>query len=172
MERSDRITIEPGKRGGKPCIRGLRITVDDVLGHLAAGMTEEEILTDFPSLEPKDIRACREFAEERKRGVLDLSRRSRSRRGGRSWTRDDLHDRGSLRPGDAAAEADSRPPLRIELLDPEVADVYRGMTPAERLRAAFEMIDLTRRVVRGSLRSLHPDWSDERIEEAVGSRPG
>jgi uncharacterized protein (DUF433 family) len=57
-----RITIEPGKRGGKPCIRGLRITVDDVLGWLAAGMTEEEILADHPDLEKPDFPAVYEFA--------------------------------------------------------------------------------------------------------------
>ncbi len=63
----DRITIEPGKRGGKPCIRGLRITVYDVLDYLASGMTEEEILSDFPDLEPEDIRAVLAFAADRER---------------------------------------------------------------------------------------------------------
>ena len=58
----DRITIEPGKRSGQPCIRGLRITVWDVLGWLAGGMTEQEILEDFPQLEPEDFRAVYEFA--------------------------------------------------------------------------------------------------------------
>ena len=58
------ITIEPGKRGGKPCIRGLRITVYDVLEYLASGMTEEEILADFPDLAQEDIRACLAFAAE------------------------------------------------------------------------------------------------------------
>ena len=58
------ITIEPGKRGGKPCIRGLRITVYDVLEYLASGMTEEEILADFPDLTQEDIRACLAFAAE------------------------------------------------------------------------------------------------------------
>ncbi len=58
MSRLDRITLEPGKRGGKPCIRGLRITVYDVLEYLAAGMTEAEILADFPDLERADIRAA------------------------------------------------------------------------------------------------------------------
>jgi uncharacterized protein (DUF433 family) len=52
------ITIEPGKRGGKPCIRGIRITVYDVLEYLAAGMTPQEILDDFPYLTEEDIRAC------------------------------------------------------------------------------------------------------------------
>jgi uncharacterized protein (DUF433 family) len=59
------ITIEPGKRGGKPCIRGMRITVGDVLGWLAAGMTHEEILADFPELTVNDIRACLAFAANR-----------------------------------------------------------------------------------------------------------
>ena len=57
-----RITLEPGKRGGKPCIRGMRITVYDVLGWLAAGMSQQEILDDYPELEPADIRACLAFA--------------------------------------------------------------------------------------------------------------
>lgn len=63
----DRITIEPDKRGGKPCIRGLRITVYDVLEYLASGMTHDEILSDFPDLEPDDIRAVLQFAAERER---------------------------------------------------------------------------------------------------------
>jgi uncharacterized protein (DUF433 family) len=63
----DRITIEPGKRGGKPCIRGLRITVHDVLEYLASGMTEEEILKDFPDLTLEDIHACIAFAADRER---------------------------------------------------------------------------------------------------------
>ena len=55
---SEIITVEPGKRGGKPCIRGLRITVYDVLEYLASGMSEDEILSDFPDLRQEDIRAC------------------------------------------------------------------------------------------------------------------
>jgi uncharacterized protein (DUF433 family) len=62
------ITLEPGKRGGKPCIRGLRITVYDVL-QLASGMTHEEILQDFPYLTEQDIRACLGFAADRERRV-------------------------------------------------------------------------------------------------------
>jgi uncharacterized protein (DUF433 family) len=61
------ITIEPGKRGGKPCIRGLRITVYDVLEYLAAGMSHEQILSDFPYLTDDDIRACLAFAADRER---------------------------------------------------------------------------------------------------------
>jgi uncharacterized protein (DUF433 family) len=61
------ITIEPGKRSGQPCIRGLRMTVRDVLEYLAAGMTFEEILTDFPDLTAEDIRACLAFAADRER---------------------------------------------------------------------------------------------------------
>lgn len=61
------ITIEPGKRSGKPCIRGLRITVSDVLEYLAAGMTTSEILDEFPDLTEQDIRACLAFAAERER---------------------------------------------------------------------------------------------------------
>lgn len=60
----DRITLEPGKRSGKPCIRGLRITVYDVLGYLASGMTHDEILADFPELEKEDIYAALEYASE------------------------------------------------------------------------------------------------------------
>jgi uncharacterized protein (DUF433 family) len=58
----DRITLEPGKRSGQPCIRGLRITVWDVLKWLAAGMSEKEILDDYPELEPDDFRAVYEYA--------------------------------------------------------------------------------------------------------------
>jgi len=65
-----RITIEPGKRGGRPCIRGMRITVYDVLSYLAAGMTAEEILDDFPYLTAEDIQACLAFAAERERSML------------------------------------------------------------------------------------------------------
>ncbi len=66
------ITIEPGKRGGKPCIRGLRITVYDVLEYLASGMSNEEILADFPDLTQEDIRACLAFAAERERRLVSL----------------------------------------------------------------------------------------------------
>lgn len=64
------ITIEPGKRGGKPCIRGLRITVYDVLEYLASGMSEGEILADFPDLTREDIRACLAFAADRERRLM------------------------------------------------------------------------------------------------------
>jgi uncharacterized protein (DUF433 family) len=70
MDYMDRITIEPGKRSGKPCIRGLRITVSDVLEYLASGMTEDEILSEFPDLEKEDIRACLSFAAERERKLM------------------------------------------------------------------------------------------------------
>ena len=59
---SSRITVEPGKRSGQPCIRGLRITVWDVLSWLAGGMTESEIIDDYPELEPDDFRAVYEYA--------------------------------------------------------------------------------------------------------------
>ncbi len=62
--------MEPGKRGGKPCIRGLRITVYDVLDYLASGMTESEILRDFPELTAEDIKACLAFAADRERRLL------------------------------------------------------------------------------------------------------
>ena len=64
------ITIEPGKRGGRPCVRGMRITVYDVLSYLAAGMSHAEILDDFPYLTDADLRACLAFAAERERGML------------------------------------------------------------------------------------------------------
>lgn len=67
MNQEQIITIEPGKRGGKPCIRGMRITVYDVLEYLASGMTETEILKDFPDLTAADIRACLQFAADRER---------------------------------------------------------------------------------------------------------
>jgi uncharacterized protein (DUF433 family) len=67
-----RITIEPGKRGGKPCIRGLRVTVYDVLEMLASGQTHEQILTDFPELESADIQACLAFAADRERQLLPV----------------------------------------------------------------------------------------------------
>lgn len=67
MDYSKIITIEPGKRSGKPCIRGMRITVSDVLEYLASGMTEEEILNDFPELTRVDIRACLAFAADREK---------------------------------------------------------------------------------------------------------
>ncbi|WP_367025426.1 DUF433 domain-containing protein [Methylococcus sp. ANG] len=72
MNYQDRITIEPGKRGGKPCIRGLRITVYDVLENLASGMTQEEILDDFPELERDDLLACLSFAADRERHIESL----------------------------------------------------------------------------------------------------
>lgn len=67
MDYSQIITIEPGKRSGKPCIRGLRITVYDVLGYMAAGMSQEEILADFPDLSETDIRACLAYAADAER---------------------------------------------------------------------------------------------------------
>jgi uncharacterized protein (DUF433 family) len=70
MDYRERITIEPGKRSGKPCIRGLRITVSDVLEYLAAGMTEDEILAEFPDLERDDIRAALAFAADRERRLM------------------------------------------------------------------------------------------------------
>ncbi len=69
MQYRDIITIEPGKRGGKPCIRGMRITVYDVLEYLASGMSIQEILDDFPYLTEEDIRACLSFAAARERSI-------------------------------------------------------------------------------------------------------
>jgi uncharacterized protein (DUF433 family) len=64
------ITLEPGKRGGRPCIRGMRITVYDVLSYLAAGMTVAQVLDDFPYLTAEDVQACLAFAAERERRML------------------------------------------------------------------------------------------------------
>lgn len=66
------ITMEPDKRGGKPCVRGLRITVYDVLDYLASGMSEAEILRDFPDLDGEDIRACLAFAADRERRLFTV----------------------------------------------------------------------------------------------------
>ena len=70
MAYQDIITLEPGKRSGQPTIRGMRITVSDVLSYLAAGMSHKEILTDFPDLTEVDIRACLSYAADRERRVL------------------------------------------------------------------------------------------------------
>lgn len=67
MDYSHLITIQPDKRSGQPCIRGLRMTVQDVLEYLASGMSVDEILTDFPDLTAEDIRACLAFAADRER---------------------------------------------------------------------------------------------------------
>jgi uncharacterized protein (DUF433 family) len=68
------ITFEPGKRGGKPCIRSMRIAVHDVLSYLAAGMSHEEILADFPYLTRDDIQACLSYAADRERQMIVVQR--------------------------------------------------------------------------------------------------
>jgi uncharacterized protein (DUF433 family) len=70
MERTHRIAVDPEVRFGKPHVRGTRITVGDVLSYLASGMSEEEIVNDFPQLTREDIRACLAFAAEQERGLL------------------------------------------------------------------------------------------------------
>jgi len=70
MDYREVLTIEPGKRSGKPCIRGMRITVSDVLEYMASGMTEAEILSDFPELTQNDLRACLAFAADRERRLF------------------------------------------------------------------------------------------------------
>jgi uncharacterized protein (DUF433 family) len=70
MGYQDIITIEPGKRGGKPCIRGMRITVYDVLEYLASGMSQEEVLKEFPYVTEKDILACLAYAADREKNLL------------------------------------------------------------------------------------------------------
>jgi uncharacterized protein (DUF433 family) len=72
MNYHDLITLDPGKRSGKPCIRGLRITVTDILEYLAAGMSIDQILEDFPDLTTEDIRACLAFAADRERRLCVL----------------------------------------------------------------------------------------------------
>ncbi len=72
MDYQHLITIDPAKRGGKPCIRGLRMTVADVLDYLASGMSQEDILRDFPDLTAEDIRACLAFAADRERRLLSI----------------------------------------------------------------------------------------------------
>jgi uncharacterized protein (DUF433 family) len=73
MDYSGIITMEPGKRSGKPCVRGLRVTVYDVLEYLASGMTPDEILQDFPVLTDLDIRTCLAFAADRERKLEILN---------------------------------------------------------------------------------------------------
>ncbi len=73
MNYKDIITIEPGKRGGRPCIRGMRITVYDVLNYLASGMSYEEVLEDFPYLTKQDIMACLSYAAERTHNMVVVS---------------------------------------------------------------------------------------------------
>ena len=73
MTYQDIITINPGKRGGRPCIRHMRISVADVLGWLAAGMSHDDIRNDFPELTENDIRACLAYAADRERRVLTVS---------------------------------------------------------------------------------------------------
>lgn len=72
MDHRDRIVLEPEVRFGKPTVRGTRITVGDVLSYLAGGMSEDEILTDFPQLSRDDIRACLAFAAERERTLASV----------------------------------------------------------------------------------------------------
>ena len=72
MNYHDYITVDPNKRGGKPCVRGLRITVYEVLDYLASDMTEDEILADFPDLTREDFKACIAFAAERERRLVTV----------------------------------------------------------------------------------------------------
>jgi uncharacterized protein (DUF433 family) len=72
MNYQDFITIEPDKRGGKPCIRGLRITVYDVLDYMASGMSDADILSDFPDLTSEDLKACLAFAADRERKLVTI----------------------------------------------------------------------------------------------------
>ena len=72
MSLLDRISLDPAIRFGTPCVRGTRITVGDVLGYLAGGMSEDQVLTDFPQLTREDIRACLAYAAERERRTLGI----------------------------------------------------------------------------------------------------
>jgi uncharacterized protein (DUF433 family) len=74
MSYQDVITIEPGKRGGRPCVRHMRITVADVLGWLAAGMSHDRIIAEFPELTEDDIRACLAYAADRERRLLTAAK--------------------------------------------------------------------------------------------------
>ena len=73
MNYHDIITLEPGKRGGKPCIRGMRMTVYDILDYLASGMTPGEILADFPYLTAEDIQACLAYTADRERHQITVA---------------------------------------------------------------------------------------------------
>jgi uncharacterized protein (DUF433 family) len=68
----DRISVDPAVRFGKPCVRGTRLSVGDVLGYLAGGMSEDEVLADFPQLTREDLRACYAFAAERERRLMTI----------------------------------------------------------------------------------------------------
>ncbi len=70
---SDIITYDPNQRSGQPCIRGLRITVGDILGYLASGMSKESIIADFPELTLDDLHACLEFASLREKHIAHIS---------------------------------------------------------------------------------------------------
>jgi uncharacterized protein (DUF433 family) len=72
MDYRERIVIDPAVRFGKPCVRGTRISVGDVLSYLASGMTEKQVLADFPQLSGEDIRACLAFAAERERRLVSI----------------------------------------------------------------------------------------------------
>ena len=72
MSLLDRISLDPAIRFGKPCVRGTRITVGDILGYLASGMTEAQVLADFPDLAHEDILACLAFAAERERRIMPV----------------------------------------------------------------------------------------------------
>ena len=72
MAKFERITVDPSVRFGKPCVRGTRLTVGDVLGYLAGGMTETEVLANFPQLTHEDILACLAFAAERERRLMSI----------------------------------------------------------------------------------------------------
>jgi uncharacterized protein (DUF433 family) len=74
MNYQDIITIEEGKRGGRPCIRGLRITVGDVLGWLADGLSHQQIIADYPELTENDIRACLAYAADRERRLVTAAK--------------------------------------------------------------------------------------------------
>ena len=72
MKHQNIITIEPGKLGGKPCIRGMRISVYDILEYLGSGMSQDQVLRDFPDLTKEDIQACLGFAADRERRLISI----------------------------------------------------------------------------------------------------
>jgi uncharacterized protein (DUF433 family) len=85
MDYKHLITLDPAKRSGQPCIRGLRMTVQDVLEYLASGMTTEEILADFPDLTAEDIRGCLAYAADRERRLREIPAASCALKTGNDW---------------------------------------------------------------------------------------
>lgn len=143
MDRPSIITVEPGKRSGRACIRGLRITVDDVLHMLGSSMSEAEILTDFPELTPADIRASLAFADGNRSDadrMEEMSTDAALRR--RRFTVEEF-----LRMGEASLFA---PDERVELIDGEVLEM--AAVGADHVASVFALEDFFRSVVGPEIR--------------------